>query len=64
LGVISDLGRFARAGFWDRLSGMRVPTTQRVTTPGDVAAVAALAHEIWNQHFPPIIGPEVLEQLN
>ena len=26
-------------------------TTQRVTTPRDIYAVAVLAHEIWNQHF-------------
>ena len=30
--------------------------TQRVVSPEDIDAVAALAHEIWNQHFPPIIG--------
>ncbi|MFP4192908.1 MAG: GNAT family N-acetyltransferase [Candidatus Hydrogenedentota bacterium] len=29
---------------------------QTVTTPEEIAAVAALAHEIWNEHFPPIIG--------
>lgn len=29
---------------------------RQVTTPDHIAATAALAHEIWNQHFPPIIG--------
>ena len=33
-----------------------MPNTQRVVSPEDIDAVAALAHEIWNQHFPPIIG--------
>jgi len=33
-------------------------TTQRVTTSRDIDAVAVLAHEVWNQHFPPIIGQE------
>lgn len=28
----------------------------KVTTNEDVASVAELAHEIWNEHFPPIIG--------
>ncbi|MDT8391299.1 MAG: GNAT family N-acetyltransferase [Lentisphaeria bacterium] len=27
-----------------------------VTSKDEIAAVAALAHEIWNQHFTPIIG--------
>jgi len=29
---------------------------RQVTTPDDIETVAALAHEIWNEHFPPIIG--------
>ncbi|MFW2389323.1 MAG: GNAT family N-acetyltransferase [Polyangiales bacterium] len=35
---------------------MGVPSTQRVRTADEIAAVATLAHEIWNQHFPPLIG--------
>jgi len=38
-------------------------TTQRVTTPRDIDAVAVLAHEIWNQHFPPIIGQEQVDYM-
>ena len=38
-------------------------TTQRVTTPRDINAVAVLAHEIWNQHFPPIIGQEQVDYM-
>ena len=33
-----------------------MPNTQRVVSPEDIDAVATLAYEIWNQHFPPIIG--------
>jgi ribosomal protein S18 acetylase RimI-like enzyme len=33
-----------------------MPTMQRVVSSGEIDAVAALAHEIWNHHFPPIIG--------
>ena len=29
---------------------------QRVVSSGAIDAVAALAYEIWNHHFPPIIG--------
>jgi RimJ/RimL family protein N-acetyltransferase len=28
----------------------------RPVTPKDLETLAALAHEIWNEHFPPIIG--------
>jgi ribosomal protein S18 acetylase RimI-like enzyme len=38
-------------------------TTQRVTGPRDIDAVAVLAHEIWNQHFPPIIGQEQVDYM-
>jgi GNAT superfamily N-acetyltransferase len=38
-------------------------TTQRVTTPRDIDAVAVLAYEIWNQHFPPIIGQEQVDYM-
>lgn len=38
-------------------------TTQRVTTPRDIDAVAVLAREIWNQHFPPIIGQEQVDYM-
>jgi len=40
-----------------------MPTVQRVTTPRDIDAVAALAHEVWNQHFPPIIGQEQVDYM-
>jgi len=37
-----------------------MPIIEQVTIARDIDAVAALAHEIWNQHFPPIIGqPQV-----
>jgi len=39
------------------------PTTTRVITPEDINAVAALAHEIWNQHFTPIIGQEQVDYM-
>ena len=29
---------------------------RQVNTPGEIETVAALADEIWNEHFPPIIG--------
>jgi hypothetical protein len=29
-----------------------------VSTPGDIDAVASLAHDIWIQHYVPIIGQE------
>jgi len=32
-------------------------TTQRVTTPRDIDAVAVLAHEIWNQPLTTSIRP-------
>jgi ribosomal protein S18 acetylase RimI-like enzyme len=32
------------------------PNLQRVAEAKDIEEVAALAHEIWNEHFPPIIG--------
>lgn len=35
---------------------MSTPSTQRVSTSEQIAAVAVLADEIWNQHFPPLIG--------
>jgi len=38
-------------------------TTHRVTTPRDIDAVAALAREIWNQHFPPVIGQEQVDYM-
>ncbi|MFA9412443.1 MAG: GNAT family N-acetyltransferase [Deltaproteobacteria bacterium] len=38
-------------------------TTQRVTTSRDINAVAVLAHEIWSQHFPPIIGQEHVDYM-
>jgi len=31
-------------------------TFDRVTNDSDIEAVAALAHEIWNEHFVPLIG--------
>jgi ribosomal protein S18 acetylase RimI-like enzyme len=40
-----------------------MPTTQRVTSAEDIGAVAALAHEIWNQHFPPIIGQDQVDYM-
>jgi ribosomal protein S18 acetylase RimI-like enzyme len=40
-----------------------MPTTKRVATPEDIDAVAALAHEIWNQHFTPIIGQEQVDYM-
>lgn len=33
-----------------------MPTPHLVTTEQEIDAVAALAHEIWNEHFTPIIG--------
>ena len=38
-------------------------TTQRVTTSRDINAVAVLANQIWNQHFPPIIGQEHVDYM-
>ena len=38
-------------------------TTQRVAKPQEIDAVAALAHEIWNQHFPTIIGQEQVDYM-
>ena len=38
-------------------------TTQRVTTSRDIDAVAVLAHEVWNQHFLPIIGHEQVDYM-
>lgn len=38
-------------------------TMQRVTTLRDIDAVAVLAHEVWNQHFPPIIGQEQVDYM-
>ena len=40
-----------------------MPTTKRVATQEDIDAVAALAHEIWNQHFTPIIGQEQVDYM-
>ncbi len=40
-----------------------MPTTKRVATPTDIDAVAALAHEIWNQHFTPIIGQQQVDYM-
>ena len=33
-------------------------TIRRVTAPEDVKTLAALADEIWHQHFTPIIGEQ------
>jgi ribosomal protein S18 acetylase RimI-like enzyme len=38
-------------------------TPKRVATPADIDAAAALAHEIWNQHFAPIIGQEQVDYM-
>ena len=38
-------------------------TTRRVTTSRDINAVAVLANQIWNQHFPPIIGQEHVDYM-
>ncbi len=40
-----------------------MPTTKPVTTREHIDAVAALAHEIWNQHFTPIIGQEQVDYM-
>ena len=39
----------------DTLAGLSI---RAVDTPRRVAAVAALAREIWTEHYVPIIGPE------
>ena len=34
-----------------------------VTAPSEIEAVATLAHEIWNQHFVPIIGQDQVDYM-
>ena len=43
--------------------GLPMPTTQRVNSPQDIDTVAALAREIWNQHFTPIIGQKQVDYM-
>ena len=35
----------------------------QVSNPGDIAVVERLAHEIWSQHFTPIIGASQVEYM-
>ena len=43
--------------------GPPLPKLKRVTSADDIAAVAALAREIWNEHFPKIIGQEHVDYM-
>jgi diamine N-acetyltransferase len=36
---------------------------KEVKNPGSVASVAALAHEIWNEHYTPIIGKKQVDYM-
>ena len=36
---------------------------RRAAAPEDIAAIAALAHQIWNEYFPPIIGQEQVDYM-
>jgi ribosomal protein S18 acetylase RimI-like enzyme len=40
-----------------------MPEILAVTNPADIEAVAILAHEIWNQHYIPIIGQEQVDYM-
>jgi GNAT superfamily N-acetyltransferase len=44
--------------FWPRQDGIDMLEMLRVTEAGDIDSVAALARDIWAQHFIPIIGQE------
>lgn len=40
-----------------------LPVITKVSDPEDIEAVAALAHEIWNQHFVPIAGQKQVDYM-
>lgn len=42
---------------------MDLPAITKISDSADIDAVAALAHEIWNQHFVPIAGQEQVDYM-
>lgn len=42
---------------------MSLPAITKISDSADIDAVAALAHEIWNQHFVPIAGQEQVDYM-
>lgn len=38
-------------------------TLRQVTSEQDIQIIASLAHAIWNQHYPPIIGQEQVDYM-